>query len=99
MQTQAAHSTTPTALVDQTSGPRTPSRATTRWKIALNCSVVALCMLVGALLPTGALASATTEAVEFFRSYGSVIVAAMAVTTLVIADMMSWPFLTQTNHK
>ncbi|MEO1492733.1 MAG: hypothetical protein AAFV19_11325 [Pseudomonadota bacterium] len=83
------------ATEDTGAAPRTA----TRWKIALNCGAIALCMLAGVLIPSGALASVTAEAVEFFRIYGSVAVAVMAVMMLVAADMMSWPLLTRTSSK
>lgn len=94
-----SNTTEPSALAEQSDLITETPPVLTRWKIALNCIAVAICMIAGALLPTGAFASVTAEAVEFFRSYGSVVVAAMAVTTLVVADMMSWPLLTQTRRK
>jgi hypothetical protein len=98
MQATTAHSDNAVTNVAQSSA-QAPSKALTRWKIALNCGAVALCMLLGALMPMLSVSSVAAEAMEFFRNYGSVLVAAMALTTLVVADMMSWPLLTQSSSK
>lgn len=73
--------------------------ALTRWKIAVNCCAVALCMLGSMLMPSAAVAEAAAEAVAFARVYGSVFVAALAIITLVLLDMAAWPVLSRAGRR